>query len=184
MDQVSRNAGEEIGLRVIVMGAPGSGKSTLAETLWRRLGAPVFHLDQAHVAPGWVEVPAAVFAGEVARMTALPGWVIDGNYTATIGVRLAAADWLIYLDVAGWVSVLRVPLRTMASYGRVRPTGPAGCRERFDSAFLGFGWGWNRVRRGRSLRLVEGFAGERWVLRKAGDRRRLFAAVDEIVAKS
>jgi adenylate kinase family enzyme len=154
------------------MGAPGSGKSTVARSLGVRLGLPVFHLDQVWWRPGWVEAPAEEFAAEVERLAGLPAWVIDGNFTATIGPRFRAADTVMYLDIASWLSVVRVLVRAVSGWGRVRPDMPAGCAERVDLGFLVFTWRWNRERRVRSLGLVEGFGGRKVVLRGPGAVRR------------
>ena len=151
--------------RVVVMGPPGSGKSTLARRIGAQHGLPVFHLDQAYWQPGWVETPKAQFQAEVARLAALPAWVIDGNYVDTIAPRFRSADTVIYLDIPSWLSVLRVAGRTLAGYGRVRPDSAGGCPERLDLEFLRFAWSWNRIRRARNLLLVERFAGRRLVLR-------------------
>ncbi|KAB1075760.1 P-loop NTPase family protein [Methylobacterium planeticum] len=157
--------------RVVILGPPGSGKSTLARHLGARHGLPVFHLDQAYWQPGWVAKDADAFRAEVARLAHRPAWVIDGNYTDTIGPRLAAADTLIYLDVPSWLSVLRVLRRAIAHRGHVRADAAAGCPERLELAFLRFAWSWNRTRRARSLALVETFAGRRIVLRGVDARR-------------
>lgn len=150
--------------RVVVLGPPGSGKSIFA----RRLGAlrdlPVFHLDQAYWRPGWVEAPLAAFRTEVERLAALPEWVIDGNYTTTLGPRLAVADTVVVLDVPAWLSVVRVARRALQHAGRVRVDMAPGCPEQLDWAFLRFTWSWNRASRPRDLALVHGFAGRVAVL--------------------
>ena len=79
----------------MVMGPPGAGKSTLARQLGAFFGLPVFHLDQVWWRPGWIEAPPDAFRADVERIAALPAWVIDGNFTATIVPRLCAADTLI-----------------------------------------------------------------------------------------
>ena len=157
--------------RILVMGPPGSGKSTLARHLGHKLGLPVFHLDQAFHRPGWVPAPAEVFRAEVARLAALPAWVIDGNYTDTVAPRLEAADTLIYLDMASWLTMARIVKRIVTSYGRVRPDAAEGCPERLDLEFLRFAFRWNRVRRTRHLALVEAFAGRKIVLRDGAQLR-------------
>jgi len=162
--------------RIVVMGPPGSGKSTLACQLGARFGLPVFHLDQAYWQPGWTETPADHFRVEVERLAGFPAWIIDGNYTSTIGPRFAAADIVIYLDVPSWLSTLRLLRRTFVGYGRVRADAAPGCAERFDPAFLRFAWSWNRVRRVQSLALVESFPGCKIVLRTRAERRRFLAA--------
>lgn len=147
-----------------MLGPPGSGKSTLARALGARDGLPVFHLDQAYWRPGWVAAEPDVFQAEVQRLCALPEWVIEGNYTATIGPRLAVADALVYLDAPAWLSVIRVLRRTLATLGQIRPDMPAGCPEQFTLAFLRFTATWNRQRRDRTLALLERFEGRTLVL--------------------
>jgi adenylate kinase family enzyme len=157
------------------MGPPGSGKSTLARQLGAKHGLPVFHLDQAYHQPGWVPVAPAAFRAEVARIAALPAWVIDGNYTDTIAPRLEAADTLIYLDVPAWLSLLRIARRTLLSHGRPRPDSAEGCTDRFNLEFLrflGFARSWNGVRRQRLLAVVERFPGTKIVLRGGRQQRR------------
>jgi adenylate kinase family enzyme len=161
--------------RIVVMGPPGSGKSTLARRLGAKLGLPVFHLDQFYWQPGWIETPSEVFVSEVERISRLPAWVIDGNYTHTITPRLRAADTVIYLDVPAWLSVLRIVCRTLLTYGRVRKDAAPGCVERFDAGFLRFAWSWNRLRRTRSLALVESFSGRTIVVRSRTDKHRLLS---------
>jgi adenylate kinase family enzyme len=161
--------------RIVVMGPPGSGKSTIARHLGARFNLPVFHLDQVWWRPGWIETPPEVFHAEVARIAALPAWVIDGNYTAAIEPRFRAADWVVYLDVPAWLSLVRVSRRIVTGYGRVRPDLPEGCPEKIDLAFLRFTWTWNRVRRERNLALVQSFDGRKIILRGRGAARRFLA---------
>lgn len=153
--------------RIVILGPPGSGKSTLARRLGTRYGLPVFHLDRASWRPGWVEAEPASFRAEVERIAALPAWVVDGNYTDTIAPRFARADTVIYLDMPAWRCTARVLRRTLSSLKRVRRDGPEGCPEQLSFAFLHYTATWNRIRRARSLALVESFAGRRIVLRGA-----------------
>jgi adenylate kinase family enzyme len=161
--------------RIVVMGPPGSGKSTMARHLGARFGVPVFHLDQAWHRPGWVEVPLDEFRTEVERIAALPTWVIDGNYTATIECRFRVADMVVYLDMPTWLSMLRVIRRIVTSYGTVRPDSAPGCPERLDLVFLYYIWTWNRQRRDRNLALVESFGGRKIILRGRRAVRRFLA---------
>ena len=144
----------------------------MARWLGERFGLPVYHLDQAWWRPGWVEAPAAEFAAEVERLAALPAWVIDGNFTATLAPRLAMADAAVYLDIPSWLSVMRVVARTIRWRGQVRGDMPAGCPERFDPAFFVFTWRWNRERRVRNIGFVTAFYGRSVILRGPGAVRR------------
>ncbi|WP_298958386.1 hypothetical protein [uncultured Methylobacterium sp.] len=151
--------------RVVVLGPPGSGKSTLARRLGTRLGLPVFHLDQAFHRPGWQPAPPDEFRAEVERISALPAWIIDGNYTGSIAPRFAAADTVVYLDMPTWLTMARVLRRIATGFGRVRPDAAPGCPERLDREFLHFALTWNRIRRERNLALVGTFPGRVVVLR-------------------
>ena len=151
--------------RVVVMGPPGSGKSTLARHLGARHGLPVFHLDQAFWRPGWTEAPPDEFRAEVERLASLPAWVIEGNYTATIAPRLAAADTVVVLDAPTWLCLPRIVRRIAAHHGQVRADAASGCPERWDFAFLRFAWKWKRKSRARNLALVAGFTGRKAVVR-------------------
>ncbi len=114
-----------------------------------------------------------MFAAEVARLAALPEWVIDGNFTDTIRPRFDAADVVVYLDIPGWLSVARILRRTAAHHGRVRQDAAPGCSERFDLGFLKFAWTFNRIRRQRNLNLVRGFRGRVLVARDGAEALRL-----------
>jgi adenylate kinase family enzyme len=157
--------------RIMVMGPPGGGKSTLARQLAACHGVPVFHLDQAYHLPGWVPAPRETFRAEVERIAALPGWVIDGNYSETIDCRLRAADTLIYLDIPAWLTLARILRRIATSYGQERVDMASGCREQLSLEFLHFAWNWNRLRRARSLARVAAFPGRRIVLQGAAQQR-------------
>lgn len=150
--------------RIVILGPPGSGKSRLAQHLGATRRLPVFHLDQAYWRPGWVAAESETFRAEIDRITGLPAWVIDGNYTDTIAPRFDTADTVIYLDVPSWLSMLRILRRILLTRGKVRVDMAAGCPERLDPAFLHFAWTWNRKRRARNFVLVESFQGRRIII--------------------
>lgn len=160
---------------ILVMGPPGSGKSTLASLLGVGLGLPVFHLDQAYWQSGWTRVPPDRFQAEVERLTALPAWIIDGNYTDTLAPRLSRADMVVYLDMPRWRSMVRIILRILRSYERVRSDAAPGCPERIDLPFLRFAWSWNRTRRARNLALIERFPGRKVFLHNRTDLHQFLA---------
>lgn len=149
-------------------GPPGSGKSTLARRLGAARGLPVFHLDQAFWRAGWQEAPKAEFAATVESWAELPAWIIEGNYTATLGPRLRRADTLVYLDVPSWLSTLRVVRRSLAGWRRTRPDMADGCEERLDLGFFRFTWTWNAQSRARNLAVARDFGGRSVILRNPG----------------
>jgi adenylate kinase family enzyme len=118
--------------RVLVIGSPGSGKSTLATELAQRTGLPLIHLDQQYWRAGWIEPDKGDWATEVEALIAGERWIIDGNYSGTLGRRLTRADTVVDLELPGWLCFFRVLRRVLTSWRRVRPDMAEGCPERLD----------------------------------------------------
>jgi adenylate kinase family enzyme len=79
------------------------------------------------------------------RLVASDYWIMDGNYSSTLGVRLDRADTVIVLALPRWRCVIRVLRRWLQHQGR--PVQAAGCSERISPAFLR--WVWNYPSSGR-----------------------------------
>ena len=92
----------EPGRIVGLLGPNGSGKSTLAVALGEKLGLPVVHLDQLWWKEGWRNVTREEFDSRLAMAMNMDGWIIDGNYSRTMEMRLAKCDTVIYLDFNRW----------------------------------------------------------------------------------
>jgi adenylate kinase family enzyme len=140
--------------RVVVLGSSGAGKSTFADALARCTGLPVVHLDELYWKPGWVETPTDEWRAVQETAVADDEWIVDGNYSATIDVRLPRADTVILLDLGRVRCVARVVWRTVRHHGRSRTA--AGCPDRFDGDFLRhFVWTYPTRSRPRVLAAVE-----------------------------
>lgn len=140
--------------RVLVIGPCGAGKSTFASALSRRLGLPLFHMDQLNWKPGWVESSKDEIRQKLAAITAADRWIIDGTYGGTLSERLPRADQVIYLDYPIGLCVGRLLKRIWIYHGRARPDMTDACPERFDFGFLIYLIRWNsgpRVRMERHL---------------------------------
>ena len=87
-----------LGKRIAIIGSSGSGKSTLARTLGVRLGLPVVHLDAHFWRAGWVETDKAQWQETVQALAHGERWIIDGNYSSTMDIRLPLAETIIFLD--------------------------------------------------------------------------------------
>ena len=120
--------GISIGRRVVVTGIAGAGKSTFSRALSAKTGLRVIHLDLHFWQPGWI-APSETDWREMQRdLTAGDGWILDGNYHATLDLRLERADAAVFLDTSWWVCVGRALVRGV----RKRPIGfqlPNGCDE-------------------------------------------------------
>lgn len=94
--------------KVVLIGSGGSGKSTLARQLGEKLKIEVFHLDALFWQPNWVGVPKNEQLQVQAALVKKETWIIDGNYGATMDIRLNAADTIIFLDISRWICMFRV----------------------------------------------------------------------------
>ena len=118
---------QALGRRVVVTGPAGSGKSTFARALAVTTGLPVIHLDEHFWQPGWVETPHDQWREVQRRLLVGDAWIVEGNYVATLDLRLERADTIVYLDTPWWVCAARAFARGLRS----RPTAslPEGCPE-------------------------------------------------------
>jgi adenylate kinase family enzyme len=141
--------------RTLVMGCSGSGKSTFARALAQRTGLPLVHLDQEYWSPGWVERYALPdWLDRVAELAQGERWIIDGNYSNSLPLRLPRATAVLWLDLPRWLCLSSTILRCLAGYGRSRPDMAPGCVEQWDWAFYLFIWNWFKRSRPRVIRLL------------------------------
>lgn len=126
--------------RILVIGIPGAGKSTLAKQIGHCLELPVIHLDQQFWRPGWEMTPNDEWELRVQELCAKPRWVIDGNFSGSLELRLKKADAVVYLDFNRVTALYRVGKRVFRTRGRVRPDMAPECPERFDWSFVKYIW--------------------------------------------
>ena len=133
--------------RVLVIGSGGAGKSTFARRLGEKLGFPVIHLDRAYWRAGWVETPKDEWRRRVEGLCAGDEWVMDGNYSGTLDVRLEACDTVVFLDLPRTLCTWRIIKRSLRYRGSGRPDMGEGCREQLNKDYLTFLlWVWNYPR--------------------------------------
>ncbi len=84
--------------RIMVIGCPGSGKSTFSKKLHQITKLPLFHLDMMYWNADKTVVDKEVFKERLYNTIQLDKWIIDGNYSSTIELRLQACDTVIFLD--------------------------------------------------------------------------------------
>jgi adenylate kinase family enzyme len=155
--------------RVLVIGSGGAGKSTFARRLGARLGLPVIHLDANYWKPGWVETPKDEWRRKVERLVEGNAWVIDGNYSGTLDVRLAACDTVVFLDLPRAVCVRRVLKRALKYRGGSRPDMAEGCREQFNLEFLLWIWNYPKRTRPKIIELLERHSVDKRIVRLRSD---------------
>ena len=127
--------------RILIMGCAGCGKSTLAKELGTILNLPVYHLDVYYWQPGWVETEKEEFIAKQEEILKTDEWIIDGNYRSTLDLRLAKADYIIFLDYRRSVALKGVIKRYFKYRNKTRDSITIGCEEKIDCEFLK--WVWN-----------------------------------------
>jgi adenylate kinase family enzyme len=155
--------------KVLVIGSGGAGKSTFARRLGERLGLPVIHLDRVYWRAGWVEPPKDEWRRQVEELCAGESWVMDGNYSGTLAVRLEACDAVVFLDLPRVLCTWRVLKRSRIYKGVSRPDMAEGCPERMTLEFLLWVWNYPRRSRPKILARLEEVSGSRQIYRLRSD---------------
>lgn len=91
--------------RIIIIGCPGSGKTTFAEKLRAKTNLPLFHLDAIWHKPDKTHISRAEYDARLAEILALDSWIIDGNYSRTIEIRMSACDTVFLFDLPAEVCI-------------------------------------------------------------------------------
>jgi adenylate kinase family enzyme len=122
--------------RIAVMGTTCSGKSTLARALAERLDVPYLELDALYWGAGWAKPETEDFRRRVEPFVSEEAWVVDGNYTSTLGdLVLRRADTVVWLDLPLPRILWRVSRRTIGRVVR-RTELWSGNRETWRNAFF------------------------------------------------
>lgn len=85
--------------KVIVIGCPGSGKTTFAEKLHKCTGLPLFYLDAIWHKPDRTHISREEYDERLAEILKLEEWIIDGNYSRTLEVRIQMSDTIFLFDL-------------------------------------------------------------------------------------
>ena len=141
--------------RILIIGCSGSGKTTLARRMGEMLHLPVVHLDKIWWTGNWETVSREEFDAALAVELEKPQWIMDGNYSRTMEVRLAKCDTIVYLDFDRITCLWGMVKRVTRCYGRTRPDMGGNCPERFDREFIQWIWNFNKKNRARNYRWLD-----------------------------
>ncbi len=136
--------------KVIIIGSPGSGKSTLGRMLRDRLGLPLHHLDLMYWNADRTHVTREVLAARQEAVFSTDRWIIDGNYSGTVPLRLAACDTVILLDYPPELCLAGIAARQ----GKVREDMP-WIEQAPDEAFLQYAREFRQTQLPKLLTLLE-----------------------------
>ncbi|SKC81959.1 DNA topology modulation protein [Maledivibacter halophilus] len=122
--------------KIMIVGSAGAGKSTLARRLNEIIGIKLFHLDKLFWKPGWECISREELKEKIGSIITLDSWIIDGNYSSTMEMRLKEADTIIFLDFPLWLCLSGVIKRRFMYEGKTRPDITEGCKEKLDWEFI------------------------------------------------
>ena len=146
--------------RISLIGGPSTGKSTLAENLGRKLNLPITHMDAINYNANWEEVDAKKRDEKYMEIVNTPKWVMDGTYMDTLRDRMLKSDLIIFLDYSSISKFFGIFGRTFKMKGRERKEIP-GCNEKVDLKFIKFTLSWNRKKRKKVYKALEGIDKEK-----------------------
>lgn len=85
--------------KIIVIGCPGSGKTTFARKLRDKTDLPLYYLDAIWHKPDKTHIPREEFDARMAEILPTDQWIIDGNYSRTLEIRMRACDTVFFFDL-------------------------------------------------------------------------------------
>lgn len=167
--------------KIAIIGSGGSGKSTLAIKLSNKLKIDVYHLDALLWKPNWIGVTREeqiIIQNELIKKDE---WIIDGNYSGTIDLRLSAADTIIFLDIPRLICTFRVIKRFFKYRNKTRPDMVEGCKEKIDFNFIKWVWKFPKDKRPNLMKKIEKLLnGKEVIILKSLKEVRLFLNDDTL----
>ena len=119
--------------KIMVIGCPGGGKSTFARALGEVAKLPVYHLDMLFWNADKTTVDRETFLSRLGNVLEKDQWIIDGNYSFSMEMRLRECDAVFFLDYPAEVCLDGVRTRM----GKPRPDMP-WIEQEYDEEFIQF----------------------------------------------
>jgi adenylate kinase family enzyme len=150
--------------RVLVIGSGGSGKSTVAVQLGELLNLEVNHLDKLYWSAGWVKPAPDEWLKTVTDLIDGDTWIIDGNYSGTLELRLRKSDTIVFLDLPRVLCLWRIVKRFFLYRKESRPDIAEGCHENLNLEFVSWVWNYHRRSRPKVIKLLQEHAKEKQIV--------------------
>ena len=127
-------------MKVVIIGCSGAGKSTLTRRLSALTDYPVLHLDKVfHKYPDEI-AKAKLYEITQDFIASHENWIIDGNYSASMDLRLPFADEIVWVQMGRLRAIWRVLKRSVSVriFGKNRPDMAEEFVEKWDKEYLEF----------------------------------------------
>lgn len=145
--------------KVIVIGSPGAGKSTFARKLRDVTGLPLYYLDMLWHRPDRTTISREEFDAKLIDILMRDKWILDGNFSRTLEMRLKYCDTVFLLDFPVEVCLSGVEFRV----GQVREDMP-WIENEFDGEFRQFIIDFPKERLPRIYELIEKYRADKRVV--------------------
>jgi len=100
-------------MHIIVVGNSGTGKSTLSKKIARITDYPLLHLDSLWHTADYSDHAKVWFDRQQELFMNQKNWIIDGNYSRNMDLRVPQADMIIWLKTSKLKSLFRVLKRSL-----------------------------------------------------------------------
>lgn len=164
--------------RILVLGYLGSGKSAFALKLGAVLHLPVVHLDKLFWSREGVAKSAYAFRSLLEDALAKDAWIMVGNYSGTMTMRLERCELVIYFGLPWYVSLFGFLKRICTAIGIPRADKGDDSPERLDRDFLKHIWSFKKDDAARDKNMIKSSSKPVMWLRSRRDARRFFKDLD------
>ncbi|MBR4728067.1 MAG: adenylate kinase [Clostridia bacterium] len=137
--------------KVIVIGCPGSGKSVFSRALHEITGLPLYPLDLLRWRADRSFISREELIEKILEIGATDAWIMDGNYGATMELRMSLCDTIIFLDYPTEVCLEGVLARRGTARADLPWVEPA---DEIDAEFLDSVRNYNAVNRPTVLKRI------------------------------
>ena len=100
----------------------------------------------------------------VAELANEDSWIMDGNYSGTLDLRIQQCDTIIFLDMPRLLCLWRIIKRWLLHRRRSRPDMAEDCPERLNWEFVEWIWNYSRRSRPKVVRLIREYSGTRQIV--------------------
>ncbi len=139
----------------------------------------VYHLDSLFWKPKWVGIPKEEQIQVQNELVTKEYWIIDGNYSSTMDIRLNVADTIIFLDIPRTICIYRAFKRMLQYRNKTRPDMGEGCEERFSFEFLKWIWEYPKKQKPKILNRLKQLAEDKEIiiLKSKGEVERFYEKI-------